>query len=140
MDSQRFFEIIYFIVTLDKNYIDVQTDYIDIIFPQVFLWTIIISLLTCSLFYNLINNLTGRLGYAKWWYVFMILNAVICAFLAFDIVASVIYPDVSIQSDAYSFAFNNLALSCLLFFIFSMILKIKKITIYASHIPFITPW
>jgi hypothetical protein len=140
MNAQRFFELIYFMVVQDSNYTVGINDYLDFIFPFVFTWDIIVTLVLCGIFYSLINNMTVRLGYLIYWFLFMVLSAGLNFYIAVDKVASVLYLDKPILSDAWIFAINNALLSMLLFFIFSLVLKAKKLSINGNHLPFKTPW
>ena len=140
MEGQRFFEFIYYLVTLDSNYFNFQLSYLQFIFPVVFWLTLIISLVVCSLYYNLINNFTAKLGYFIYWFLFMILAGGIAFYLAVSKVADSLYIGLSLGSDAWIFAANNFVIACILFFIFSLILKTRKISTYADHVPFKTPW
>ena len=140
MEGQRFYEFIYYLVTLDANYFNFQPNYLQFIFPAVFWETLICSLVICSLYYNAINNFTARLGYTLYWFLFMLLSGGLAFYLAISKVANVLYIGLSIGSDAWIFALNNFILSCILFFLFSLIFKTRKISTYADHVPFKTPW
>jgi len=140
MDGQRFYEFIYYFVTLDSNYIDVQDLYLEFVFPFVFSLTMIITVFILAIYYNLINNLTSRFGYLKYWLVFACLASVINFVIAVSQVGSEIYTDIDIQSDAWVFGFNNIIVTLFIYFLASMVLKWKKITIHGDCIPFKTPW
>lgn len=140
MNAQRFYEVIYYLVTLDINYFNFQSNYLDFIFPHVFLWTVAVSILFTVLYYNVVGNITGRLGFIWYWLLFMGLNGVSAFFLAFGRVANYIYIGLSVGSDGWILGINNFLLSCLLFFFISFACKTRKLSRFADHIPFKTPW
>ena len=140
MEGQRFYEAIYFLATLDPDYFIYQPYFLEFIFPSVFIFTIIVSAVVCALYYNVVNNITGRLGYLLYWFIFMIVNGGLCFYLAVNKAANVIFIDLAIEKVGWIFGFNNFLLSLIFFFIFSMVLKWKKITMHADHLPFKTPW
>lgn len=140
MEGQRFYEFIYFLVTLDANYFTFQVNYLQFIFPVVFWLTLIVNLVICALYYNLLNNFSARLGYFIYWFLFMLLAGGLAFFLAVKKVADSIYIGLSIGSDAWIFAANNFFISCIMFFLFSLVLKTRKLSMYADHVPFKTPW
>jgi len=140
MDAQIFWEIIYFPVTLDDLYIDLQDDYLDFIFPIVTLTTLVTSGVLSAVFYNLIGNFTSRLGYKSYWFLFMVISGILGFFIAFDKIKEIIYIDEAMESDGWIFAFTNLAWAMLYFLLFSLIFKTKYFSRYSNHVPFTTKW
>jgi hypothetical protein len=140
MDGQRFYEFIYHLVTLDSDYFGTQEIWLTNIFPSVFWVTFLCTLLICSIYYNVINNLTARLGYVSYWLLFMMLTGGVAFYLAVSKAATEIFIGVTLGSAAWLFAANNFIVACLLYFLFSLVLKTRKISTYADHVPFKTPW
>ena len=75
-----------------------------------------------------------------YWFMFAGIASVINFLIAVNRAASEIYADIDILSDAWVFGFNNVIVTLFIYFIISMGLKWKKITIHADCIPFKTPW
>jgi len=140
MDAQLFWEIIYFPVTLDDLYIDLQEDYLEYIFPIVTLSTLITSGVLSAIYYNVIGNITGRMGYKSYWFLLMILSGLAGFFIAFDKIKEIVYIDVPMESDGWIFAFTNLVWAMLYLLLFSLILKTKYFSRYSNHVPFTTKW
>ncbi len=140
MDGQRFYEAIYFLVTLEEPYFPVEPLYLNFVFPYVLFMTILVSGIVAAIYYNVINNITSRLGYLLYWFIFMFIAFGLSFYIAVNRVANEIYPGLDISSDGWVFGLNNIFISIILFFLFSMILKWRKISVHADHIPFRTPW
>jgi len=136
----RFFENFYFLLTYDSNYLNVDWMYDSLIFRPVFIYTLITSIAITVIYYNLINNLIGGLGYLRYWFVFLFITGIIGFFIAYTKVSNIIYPGVEILSDGIIYSFMNAFYSMLFYSVFSLIFKTKKISIYANHLPFKTPW
>jgi hypothetical protein len=140
MDTQGFWEFLYFPVKMDSNYFDYQLDYLDFIFPIVFLQTVLSALVMGFIFYNVLGNITIRLGSIVWWFIFMFLTAIMGFYFGFSKVSEVIYIDVDMGSDGLIFAVTNMVWAMILFFLGSLIFKFNKISTYSNHLPFVTPW
>jgi hypothetical protein len=140
MGEHRFLEFIYGLVKLDSNYFNLQENYIQFIFPPVFWMTFLVTLLICAFYYNVINNFTGRIGLLRYWLIFLFLAGLFDFYYAVHKVARVLYPGLTIGNDGWLFGFNNFIVGAILFFVFSMVLKTKKISIHARQLPFQTPW
>ncbi len=125
---------------MDSNYFDYQLDYLEFIFPIVFLQTVLSALVMGFLFYNVLGNITIRLGNLVWWFIFMFLTAILGFYFGFSKVSEVIYVDVEMGSDGLIFAVTNMVWAMILFFAGSLIFKFSKISTYANHLPFVTPW
>jgi hypothetical protein len=139
---ERFYETLYFLVVAHPDYPQWAFDYLDFIFPHVFIVGIlIVPTLVAAVYYNLINNLTGRLGYLIYWFIFMGIAGVLGFVIAITRAANVIYyGGVEIGPEVWILAIMNAVYAMLFYFIISLFLKAKKLTIYADFIPFITRW
>jgi hypothetical protein len=140
MGGQRFYEFIYFLVKLDSNYFNLRENYLQFIFPFVFWVTFLTTLIICAVYYNVVNNFTGRLGRLRYWFIFMLLAGVVAFYSAVAKVGKVLYLGLTIGSDGWWFGVNNFILACILFFLVSLVLKTSMISRYADHVPFKTPW
>ena len=140
MDLQGFWEILYFPVTMDINYFDWQLDYLEFIFPVVTLQTTVAALVIAVLYYNVLNNITDRMGNIAGWLIFMVLSGAIGFYFAFSKVGEIIYFDVEMGSDGWIFAVTNMVWAMVYYFIWSMICKFHKISVYGNMVPFTTSW
>jgi hypothetical protein len=70
----------------------------------------------------------------------MMLTGGVAFYLAVSKAATEIFIGVTLGSAAWLFAANNFIVACLLYFLFSLVLKTRKISTYADHVPFKTPW
>lgn len=140
MDLQGFWELMYFPVTLNINYVDGQPDYLQFVFGIVTLQTFVAALVIAVLFYNVLNNITDRMANIGGWLIFMALSGLIGFYFAFSEVGEVIYYDVEMGSDGWIFAVTNMVWAMVYYFIFSMICKFHKISVYGNMLPFKTSW
>ena len=81
MEGQRFYESIYYLVKMTPDYWPNAPFYLQFVFPYVFTITILVTAIITALYYNIIGNLTSRLGYHVWWFV-AIRNPVITRFIS----------------------------------------------------------
>ena len=139
---ERFYEALYFLVSGHYEYSQWAFEYLTSVFPHAFIVGVIIApALVAAIYYNLVNNLTGYLGYSGYWYLFMGVAGFIGFLVGIVRATNVIYFDgAQIGPEAWIFAIMNGVYAMLFFFISSMVFKTKKITTYADHIPFNTPW
>jgi len=140
MDLQRFWEIWYYPVTLVEQYFDEQEMYIFDIFPLVTLQSIVTALVIAVLFYNILNNFTDRLGNITGWLIFMVFSGLSGFYFAFSKASELIYLGLEMGSDGWIFAVTNMVWAMVYYFIWSMICKFHKISVYGNMVPFKTSW
>ncbi len=136
----RIYENLYFFVTNHPDYAYYRIDFLDYVYPNSGPLTLILSLAVAAIFFNVINNVTANLGQPIYYYLFMILSGVIGFVIAFTSVINNIFIDIPVEGIGWAFALMNTFYAMLLYFLFSLICKAKKISLYANMLPFKTNW
>lgn len=109
-------------------------EYISHVFPSIGYNTLICSVAIAAIFYVVINRFTSKFNSTKWWVIALLVNSVVCAFLSYYFISK--FNPGSIDSFLSLQMLFNFLYGAIYFFIISLPLKMKNITVYAVGTPF----
>jgi len=128
---ESIYKILFFFLSGNSNFVEnYYENYMNDVFPSVLIFNILISLIVAAIFYIVLNRINAKFNGIKHWLIFLAFNIIISFVIAYSTVKSNID---SFESDIWLFAVNNLLLSAIFYYLFS--LALKNFSNYARKIP-----